>query len=487
VEIESTQSIRDIYSTTYATNCIPRKIANSTDIFATMAFIPDDDYGWSSFHIPDLQVKHNKLTFKYDGCRLNYRGHGYHENLESFFPRIALTKAGKVAKRQVIPPKQPVDWWKAQCAFRGLNSTGTIQELQNHLKAHPNAQRMQGLTDLEATIAMEYKQKREAAQRAAKLEQDAKDAEALSQTKKFLQAQFPAGHDPGKAIVVDGGSHFDLHGVASSLGLRTREIGVFKLCIIIGSATAREEAEKKRKEAEKKRKEIEARKAQRKYESVVKASGTEKNWVDVTGVYQIKCAEIEEQWPDDIDRDGMKLRIQCVTTKKGPQMYAEFDFGVLKGAFRFERQDNEKPITKPVKKTGDKRKREAYDEAGEADKDDYDGYGGPRSPTPEAFYLGSTQMPSVKRPTWNYRWRGREAGENVIDLSADEKAYSLTFSGPGGTLLTGTFGASVLETCKFTGKKISMSDEPMDIGEIWADHNERAYSRECCRRWGGWY
>jgi hypothetical protein len=143
-----------------------------------------------------------------------------------------------------------------------------------------------------------------------------------------------------------------------------------------------------------------------------------------------------------------------------------------------------------LKHTGSKRKREDYDDdeddrdeddEEDANSDDYNNER--RSPTPEAFYLGSTQKPSPKSPTWNYRWRGQEQGECEIQLYSDEKAYQITLSGQGGTNLAGTFGGSFCEDCEFTGKKISMGGKAIDIGEEWEDHSERAYEGARVGRW----
>ncbi|CAK7218393.1 hypothetical protein SBRCBS47491_003494 [Sporothrix bragantina] len=49
--------------------------------------------------------------------------------------------------------------------------------------------------------------------------------------------------------------------------------------------------------------------------------------------------------------------------------------------------------------------------------------------SPEQFYLGSVQPPAQQQ-TWTYRWRGRETGEDVIQLNSDETAYQIKFPGP---------------------------------------------------------
>lgn len=129
-------------------------IENTIDIFLSMSSVSEsgDEYydDWSLISIPAIKVTHNKINFEYDGL-LEYHGHCYDENMERFIPRVTLTKTGKVAKKQIQVPKQLVGWWRAQCVFRGLTSTGTIQELQDHLKVNPGAPMLQDLKNLEAT------------------------------------------------------------------------------------------------------------------------------------------------------------------------------------------------------------------------------------------------------------------------------------------------------------------------------------------------
>jgi hypothetical protein len=202
---------------------------------------------------------------------------------------------------------------------------------------------------------------------------------------------------------------------------------------------------------------------------------------DVTGKYKISCPYIEKEWYNNC-KDGFNLQIFRQQTSNGLQMYAQCDFGIVKRVFRFERQASDKKavVAGSSKKSGDKRKRDQY---GNAFDDESDSDNPLLSPTPEAFYFGSTQNPPRKAPTWNYRWRGNEEGEGVISLYSDKKMYSLTFSGIGGTELAGTFGCDLVEDCEFTGKKVSMGGKSIDIGKEWADRNERAYERAETGRW----
>lgn len=98
----------------------------------------------------------------------------------------------------------------------------------------------------------------------------------------------------------------------------------------------------RRQEKEKERKKFEAQQAQKDRENMVKSCGSGDNWLDITGLYKIKCAYIKDIWSSDVPRDGMTLEIQRCQTREGWQMYAVFDFGVIKGVFRFERQASDK-------------------------------------------------------------------------------------------------------------------------------------------------
>jgi hypothetical protein len=146
--------------------------------------------------------------------------------------------------------------------------------------------------------------------------------------------------------------------------------------------------------------------------------------------------------------------IYCEETDDVHQMYAKFNMGVIEGVFRFERQ-------------GKKEDDSSEEEPGEdSDDDDYDS--DRRSPTPEAFYFESPPtQPSAKYPTWNYRWRGNETGENEIELYSDVNVYEITFEKKG-TKLTGTFGCAYFKECNFTAVKVDAGEpSSIDISMEW--------------------
>jgi len=459
----------------------------------------------SPVRIPDLETKHNGLTFTYsDIYHLRVHKHWCSKDIEEYLPRITRTPTGRVSKRQFAVEKQPVLWWRAQCIFRGLESKGTIEELQTRLKARPYAPMIQELRDLEAKMKKEFGQK----QRKAEDEWVAKEE---AQTKAFLLEYFPIEHtgdaDKKTIMLEEGRKYYNLAGVATRMKLHIRRY--WKECyynIIIGRTSQvvhdrvlglekEKKLEEKRKlEAEKKKKKAEEERVRAKYQSVVSKSGRGTNW-DVTGSYKISCPYIEEAYPNYYSPEDIVLRVGRSESDRGSQMFAKFDFGVIGGVFRFETQAGVKKITagssNSAQKVGEKRKRDAYDNGeddGEEHYSDEDDYGNPRrSPTPEAFYMGSMTKPSPKQPTWDFRWRGQqEGGEEEICLGSDEKVYKITFREPFGTKLVGTLGGDILPDCEFTGVKFSMAKPDINIGDEWAKYNERAYDRASSSRWGRW-
>jgi len=155
------------------------------------------------------------------------------------------------------------------------------------------------------------------------------------------------------------------------------------------------------------------------------------------------------------------IRIYRKKTPKGSQMFAEFDFRVVKGVFRFERERDDiqtKAANPPdPQKNKQKSKRNEFEEKyrrpGELDSEgehEYDQYANKKqSPTtPKAFYLRSITQPSAKHQCWSYRWRGQDIGESVIELYSDKNLYPIKFFGPKAQKLEGTFECDFMKDCR---------------------------------------
>ncbi|KUJ21755.1 uncharacterized protein LY89DRAFT_767913 [Mollisia scopiformis] len=183
---------------------------------------------------------------------------------------------------------------------------------------------------------------------------------------------------------------------------------------------------------------------------VLRSHEQKKDW-DVTGTWKISCAAI----PDEPD---MKLTIYIAKSDGKNQMFAEFNFGIAEGVFRFE---------KPTRRRSLRIKSKNQDMDDDQEDSEYD---------PTNFFLAKTDKPTPTNPTWNYRWRGEEP-KGPIYFGADEVLYSIIFEEPKGTKLTGTLGGGPWGECRFTGIKVKMGREWDDesIEDEWYAYGRAAY------------
>jgi hypothetical protein len=76
--------------------------------------------------IPPLEHTYKSIKYTCSGEGLYKDGYLYDPHAEKLIPP-KTTKAGAESKEL---EKKPVAYWKAQCAFRGLNQSGSINDLQ---------------------------------------------------------------------------------------------------------------------------------------------------------------------------------------------------------------------------------------------------------------------------------------------------------------------------------------------------------------------
>jgi hypothetical protein len=181
-----------------------------------------------------------------------------------------------------------------------------------------------------------------------------------------------------------------------------------------------------------------ARDAETKLHSSIADLSAQKGDWDVTGTWKITGPEFHDR--NSGNNQKMNLRIYRVSGTKVSQMFAKFDFGIVKGWLRFE-----DPAIQPIS-TGQKRKRRAWD----------------------SFLIPLDTKPSPGCPTWHYRWRGRgNGGDGYLEHGSDEYLCSITFSGKGGCTLSGTFNSDFLE-CEFTGVKLGIVN-PVEASGVAID------------------
>jgi hypothetical protein len=469
-------------------------------------------------HIP---VQHPDGNCRCNGTALEFNAHLFSQHVEQYLPPTGpvLTKRGQIAKRQPPKPKaQPYTWWKAQCSFRSSNPKGTVAELQARLRGHEKDPISKDNLELLERAKKEFKIKRDEVTEIKWLHHMSAEEKMRTNPGRYLKEAFPAG-DTGTGVLVIKGWHMStIAPLAEDIGLecetveapmnRDHFMPIFgDIWVVVGrnNAIVAEKVRSVSREAQRIKKEIrheeeEQRREEeaiekKKQQDLKKALAKSKDW-DVTGRWKINCPYIEKNWPrQPSDEEESSLHIYQERTAKGAQMFAKFNFGVTTGVFRFERQrdDTKAKIAKPDTHAN-KKKRKRYDSEDEDDHEDnsseQDGTDGEydeereRSPTPEAFYFGSITQPSAKHQTWNYRWRGEETGEGVIELYSDKRLFKMKFFGPKVEKLEGTFGGDMFEDCMFTGVKVGVGGEvDIDISEEWSERNEGAYESARVGRW----
>lgn len=85
--------------------------------------------------ILSLEHTYKSITYTCVGQGLPKDSFEYDTHPENFFPpKSSKTPKGGAAPEQPQVEKKPAAWWKAPCAFRGLNQSGAISDLQLRLK-----------------------------------------------------------------------------------------------------------------------------------------------------------------------------------------------------------------------------------------------------------------------------------------------------------------------------------------------------------------
>lgn len=140
-------------------------------------------------------------------------------------------------------------------------------------------------------------------------------------------------------------------------------------------------------------------------------------------------------------------------------MYAEFDFLVIEGTMRFV---NPRPAKKLKGSARD-------NDSGERKS--------------AQFLLPETSLPSSMASKFQFRWRGRETGEDEIQLGSDEVLCSINFESP--NALRGTFRSDLTGVVDFQGFKsgTNIRNFSLDPGYEWDEMGEDAYERARVGRW----
>ncbi|KZP02589.1 hypothetical protein FIBSPDRAFT_1055778, partial [Athelia psychrophila] len=301
-------------------------------------------------------------TFSYRGKGLLKDSIPLDHNISGSLPLLTplLTKAGKVAKRQPVSTSKPLDWWRAQCVFRGLSQAGKLSALQERLRSVQNASMTEELRVLEKKLDHDFRIKNaEAYDKMWKgLESDQRKAE--EDMERFLEEKFLGTQPAATAVALIsrgdespnylGISHYTISHSAENLGLACEFVKTRRPderqpyreeeWTVVGPTRAEVSAKIKELRDESQRSLAIAQAAkdehstQRIAQLVMGEAGDPGTKWDVSGTWIIDCPYVQEQWGDE-GKDECQLVITFEPASEGLRMWASFNFLVHTGVFRF--------------------------------------------------------------------------------------------------------------------------------------------------------
>ncbi|KAF2801962.1 uncharacterized protein BDZ99DRAFT_527920 [Mytilinidion resinicola] len=311
-----------------------------------------------------IKVTHNGIDFMYSGnglLRLGYKFDG------DTVTHARHYKTGTVMKVYKAASKKPRNWWRAQCAFRGVPEDGENEMLWKLKGAAPNVV-LPELVELEKEAKARWDANHDAAVKREKARREKAKRKLVDEKVRALKAALLDGESGQEALVYK--SDWDaVEEAAESLGLVVEGFNwaqlrrdfpcdqYYALCIVVGTSEravdaqlavlrqeeqdlieVKEKAAREREQAEKLREQAEREEQARRVAAVAKESEKNGTW-DVTGTWKIFSDAIEEQYP------------------------------VCEGWMRFETQNKAVKAKDATASTGQKRKRQ--DDSGDEDDDEW--------------------------------------------------------------------------------------------------------------------
>jgi hypothetical protein len=173
--------------------------------------------------IPAIEYTYKSIKYTCSGEGLYKDGYLYDAHPEKYFPPRKATSVPKEIE------KKPVAYWKAQCAFRGLNQTGAINDLQLRLREAKKPM-LPELKDAEKMLNKEFSKKNKAARDGSWKSLKTAEQKAKADPKKFLAEVFPKGATGRPAnldiVVVKVGTdeRFALSEMAEKMSLETLSV-----------------------------------------------------------------------------------------------------------------------------------------------------------------------------------------------------------------------------------------------------------------------
>lgn len=138
--------------------------------------------------IAPLEHTYKSIKYTCSGEGLYKDGYLYDAHAEKLIP----PKNPKLGAAPIDLEKKPAAYWKAQCAFRGLNQSGSISDLQLRIR-EAKKKLLPELRTTESELNKEFKKKNKAARDDLFGPSKSAEQKAKDDPKRYLAEAFPKG------------------------------------------------------------------------------------------------------------------------------------------------------------------------------------------------------------------------------------------------------------------------------------------------------
>ena len=488
--------------------------------------------------IPSLEKKIGAQKFTISCEYLEHNRNVFDSKVDTALPYLqpVLTKSGKPRVHQPYVRSTTLDYWRSQCIFRGLPSSGTKTVLQQRIRdalASPTRGAMTNELKGAQTLLIREFRLQNATKRDEKWTQcTSPEARAEADAKRFLRETFSNAHKD-HAVVVKTHHRMELHQAAETMGdLCTmsanapvaesgRANGPDRWIVIANSGAALQrkihEISTQASKSTRKAQETQDQRAKAMQEAVIKSAQASASSSGVAGTWLIISEDLDGHSGGN-SKHTMTIKIGIDQDKKA-QMFAVFDFDNLTGMMRFVNCNAATVPTAGQKSaaesdSGDDEEDDEEDEYGrggvfgndddEDDEEDEYGRGGvfgndddededvdEASVYKPSFVLHKPFRPSAQNAKWLFRWRCEDNGTGEIQLGSDDEWNSIYFDGPAGTECSGVLNHPFAGRVEYEGRKIAQArgpplSYPMALNQAsyeWEKRSEQAYESARVGRW----
>ncbi|KAI9756484.1 MAG: hypothetical protein M4579_003823 [Chaenotheca gracillima] len=316
--------------------------------------------------ISPQRVTLGNWLFTYAGRGLLMEGHAYEPELNNHLLPLEDSNDEDDAVLLTPPPEgtlRPLSYWRAQCVFRGLQPSGTAEQLQSRLRM-ANTGMLVEYRLVEQQIDKSFREKNAHARSVDWEAIESVEEKVEVNPLRYLRETFPRrakGDKSGKSVVVlKVNQHLEVSYatlylklphelVQAPLNADGKENTVAKW-IVVGrsSAAVNEKVREINLDAALIRRQVEASQralVETKHKALIqkwhlmqghwghRSNSTSGKW-DVAGSWAISCPFFEKMWGPG-GSSQCKLSIGFTQRARRRLMWAEFDFNVLTGIFRF--------------------------------------------------------------------------------------------------------------------------------------------------------